>query len=189
MLNNMSISHFYVVVLALALRNCLGLKNSDKSDLGEVVNKTVSYKRFYIEPEPHYTFAVYSKTSAAYNVSDPVEFLVREEGLIRQWQIPSHRFPAANFSKLTLCPPSKKYIDVVLPANPDRYSFVLKKVPYDIKPGENCSDIQISPTAPVVFRFELLGTTSYLLTIKNVTEAVCTLGTSTSFRTLTSLNI
>ena len=160
-----------------------------------MINVTETYHRFYLPPEDAgSTFAIVAEAAAAgAGPRPPLELQVRQQrSIINQLRIPANHFQHSNSLKLTLCPPelptttaaadggTTEHVDVVLPQRSEQreqVSIRLEPVQYDVTVGETVSPIEVSPTSPAMFRFELKDRdSSYLLTIQNQTEAVCTLG-------------
>ena len=160
-----------------------------------MINVTETYHRFYLHPVvAGRTFAIVAEAAAAgAGPRPPLELQVcQQRSIINQLRIPANHFQHSNSLKLTLCPPelppttaaadggTTEHVDVVLPQRSEQreqVSIRLEPVQYDVTVGETVSPIEVSPTSPAMFRFELKDRdSSYLLTIQNQTEAVCTLG-------------
>ena len=183
-----------VILVIFVLCNCVLSEQSltfSRSKKELVISDTIDSSvgdltySFSIDTDDQDTVLV--RTTLATNVADlsqPVVFVVKQDGIINHWHVPDNDFKS-NFSSRTLCPPAEGMrsmnISLTVSTSGERripFTVVLRRASYllilDPKvPLPHREQLTVSPTSPRVFSLQLRDDRRYLVKVRSKSQSVC----------------
>ena len=174
----------FLYSLALSTPNLIFTRDQQELVISQTIGQTKGELEYAIniDIDAEHTVVVHTKvdTDLTKLSRHPVEFMVKQNGLLKHWQVPNHEFKSSNFASTTLCPSvddkTSMNISVIVSTSglvEVPFTVVLQRSRYVVTAGETLEELAVSPTSMKVFRLELPDNMRYLVKLKNMSSAVC----------------